>query len=418
MIRLCFFLLSVCCWINTLPAQSVSAREMIDTLCSPYFFGRGYVREGQPRAAQYLEREMARSGVQPLFPGNSYLQPFRHTVNTFPKEQRVHSGRPLNPGTEFMVHPGSGSGKGKYRLVHYRRLKEARGKVAVWVPDSAAAALQKMGKLNTLLEGWTQTRPVVLGQAKLTWGVSNKAFDHPVVLVIDSLVNPDEKIALRIRNQLREHTSSNVMGYVLGKMYPDSFLLVTAHYDHIGGMGDVFIPGANDNAAGVAMLMEIAQHYAENPHPFTVVFVAFAGEEAGLLGSAYYVQDQPVPLEQTAFVFNLDLVGTGSEGATVVNATIFEDAFHHLDSLNRGMGALMPLKKRGKAANSDHYWFTERGIPSFFLYTMGGPQAYHDVNDRPETLPLTRFDQVKGLVIAFLDQLYARATHTHSHPHR
>jgi len=62
----------------------------------------------------------------------------------------------------------------------------------------------------------------------------------------------------------------------------------------------------------------------------------------------------------------------------------------------------MPLvKPRGKAANSDHYWFTEKGVPAFFIYTMGGIKAYHDVYDVAATLPLTKYEELRKLLIAF-----------------
>ena len=63
------------------------------------------------------------------------------------------------------------------------------------------------------------------------------------------------------------------------------------------------------------------------------------------------------------------------------------------------------MKARGKAANSDHYWFSEKGIPSFFVYTMGGIKAYHDIYDVSETLPLTEFEDCFRLFRDFIDEL-------------
>ena len=67
--------------------------------------------------------------------------------------------------------------------------------------------------------------------------------------------------------------------------------------------------------------------------------------------------------------------------------------------------APFPIGARGKAKNSDHYWFTEKGVPSFFIYTLGGIKAYHDIYDRPETLPLTKFAEVYKLLLEFTDYL-------------
>jgi hypothetical protein len=62
---------------------------------------------------------------------------------------------------------------------------------------------------------------------------------------------------------------------------------------------------------------------------------------------------------------------------------------------------IVKINARGKAANSDHYFFTEKGVPAFFIYTLGGIKAYHDVFDRPETLPLNEYDDLFKLIIGF-----------------
>ena len=98
----------------------------------------------------------------------------------------------------------------------------------------------------------------------------------------------------------------------------------------------------------------------------------------------------------------MDLMGTGDEGMVVVNATEFPNAFQNLDSINNQFHYLPKIGKRGKAANSDHYWFTEKGVSSFFCYTLGGITAYHDIYDIEKTLPLTKFESTQKLFISFL----------------
>ena len=86
---------------------------------------------------------------------------------------------------------------------------------------------------------------------------------------------------------------------------------------------DVYFPGANDNASGVAMLLNLANYYSkkENQPKCSIAFIAFAGEEAGLLGSKYFSEHPLIPLNKMKFLVNLDLLGTGDEGMMVVNAT-------------------------------------------------------------------------------------------------
>jgi hypothetical protein len=104
---------------------------------------------------------------------------------------------------------------------------------------------------------------------------------------------------------------------------------------------------------------------------------------------------------------NLDLEGTGDEGITVVNATVFSKEFGWMQEINNKSHYLAAVNARGKAANSDHYYFTEKGVPSFFFYTLGGIKAYHDVFDRAETLPLNRVSNIQQFIETFNKRVMA-----------
>jgi Zn-dependent M28 family amino/carboxypeptidase len=133
--------------------------------------------------------------------------------------------------------------------------------------------------------------------------------------------------------------------------------------------------------------------------------VAFGGEEAGLIGSKFFTENSPVALEKIKLVLNLDLLGTGDDGLMVVNGAIFPKLFDQIKHLNDTNKYLPQIRARGKAANSDHYWFSEKGVPALFVYTMGGITAYHDIYDVPKTLPYTRFRETFALLTQFLDGL-------------
>jgi hypothetical protein len=101
----------------------------------------------------------------------------------------------------------------------------------------------------------------------------------------------------------------------------------------------------------------------------------------------------------------LDLVGTGDEGITIVNGSLYEEDFIKIVALNEKHQLLPKVVKRGKAANSDHYFFSEKGVKAFFIYTMGGIKAYHDIYDRPETLPLTKYKELFKLLTLYVSEL-------------
>jgi Zn-dependent M28 family amino/carboxypeptidase len=194
---------------------------------------------------------------------------------------------------------------------------------------------------------------------------------------------------------------------VEGTSKKDSFLLVTAHYDHLGHMGKkAYFPGANDNASGTAMLLELARYYAlpENRLPYSILFIGFAAEEAGLVGSKHYVEHPLVPLSSIKFMVNLDLMGSGKEGITVVNGSVFPKEFGLLDSLNKANSWFPKVVARGKAANSDHYFFTEKGVPAFFIYTLGEITAYHDIYDTASVVTLSKFKESFRLITGFFSK--------------
>src|SRR5205085_4755827 len=168
-----------------------------------------------------------------------------------------------------------------------------------------------------------------------------------------------------------------------------------------------YFPGANDNASGISLLLNLAHYYALHPQPYTIGFICFAGEEAGLVGSKYFTEHPLVPLKKIRFLINTDLAGTGEEGITVVNATEFPKEFALMNEINDKEHLLVKINPRGKAANSDHYFFTEKGVSAFFFYTLGGIKAYHDIFDKSETLPLNEVEDLFKLVVKFNEKLMA-----------
>ena len=123
----------------------------------------------------------------------------------------------------------------------------------------------------------------------------------------------------------------------------------------------------------------------------------------GLIGSKNFVDYPLFPLKKVKFLLNFDILGTGDDGIKVVNGTEFVPEFDRLVKLNDENRLLAKVSKRGKAAISDHYCFTEKGVRCFYWYTLGGVAHYHDVHDKPETLPLNEFEDVFRLAVKFFD---------------
>jgi Zn-dependent M28 family amino/carboxypeptidase len=116
------------------------------------------------------------------------------------------------------------------------------------------------------------------------------------------------------------------------------------------------------------------------------------------------VESGILDLKKISMVLNLDILGSGEEGITVVNGSVFPQFYHRLVQLNESIPAVPVVKPRGKAANSDHYPFSEKGVPSLFVYTMGPNKNYHDIHDRYENLSFDRFESLHYLFVRFLNR--------------
>jgi aminopeptidase YwaD len=402
-------------------AQDINrVRKYLKVLCAPEMGGRGYVGQGDKKAAEFLRKEFKKNGLQ-AFKG-SYFQFFNFDINTFPGKVVLKDDfKTLVTGKDYIVNPISGSGKGSYPVkyldtliftdasVRFRFLSEDNSRFVFVYETRHYQKITELGMeyLNKIHEA---ACIIELEDLKLTASLSGNQFSHPFFKVKKEAFNTKTKnISFELDARLlKNYQSQNVIGYIKGKTRPDSMIIISAHYDHLGKMGSkTYFPGANDNASGVSMLLELAHYYAqpENQPEHTIFFMAFGAEEAGLIGSKYFTEHPYFFLTRIRFMINLDLLGTGDNGMMVVNATLHPSEFSLLEDINKRKNYLPAIKKRGEAANSDHYFFSERDVPAFFFYTLGGISAYHDVYDKPQTLPLTKFKEVFLLITDFIREI-------------
>ena len=357
------------------------AKQVVQTLASPEYWGRGYTHDGMKKASNYIAGELKRLGLEPL-DGKSYLQAFNYPVNTFPAQVEVSiNGKLLVTGVDYII-------------THDSLGMKAQGSLVV-------------GSDSNHFENKDAHVSVTLA-SKLTWSVAKKVSDRlEIQLDRARFTETPTRFEVNVANQfVPNFEASNISAIVKGTKDPNRFVVFTAHYDHLGGMGEhTYFPGANDNASGDSMVLGLAKYFAAHPQPYSMVFIFFAGEEAGLLGSRYFVEHPLMDLKKIRFVTNFDMVGTGNEGITVVNATEFVKEFQAMQAINAEGKYLAAVNSRGTAANSDHYWFAKNGVPAFFIYTLGGIKAYHDVFDRSATLPFTAWENLFKFILMFNDGL-------------
>lgn len=388
-------------------------RKVLDTLTSPGMAGRGYVDNGEKIAAEFIRNEYERFGLKKL---DNYFQNFKMPINIFPDTLKVVlDGKVLIPGEDYVVLSSSPSVNGKFDIVWLERDSTGKftdvprvdltGKVLV----TAKNQRQFSKELDTTYLDYGFAGIVYLQEDKPWWHVSDgyRVKDYFAIQIEKDKIAEDSKtISIVVENQFYpEYPTQNVIGFVEGKLHPDSFFVFTAHYDHLGKMGSqTYFPGANDNGSGTAALLDLAKYYSQPEYQpdISIAFLAFSAEEAGLIGSSYYASHPLFPLENIVFLINLDMVGSGSQGIKVVNGTVFRNEFETLQKINTENDLLNGISERGEAANSDHYPFYARGIPCFFIYTLGDEcKEYHNIYDTSENVPFTDYYDLFRLLVRF-----------------
>jgi hypothetical protein len=399
------------------------AKEVVSTLASPEFKGRGYVGNGNTIAAHFISDEFKKIGLKKF--KVDYFQPFQINVNTFPKDIKLKLDTiELVPGVDFIVDPTSPSIDDEFEVyvinkeeladdnIYLELDKHISGKILVVDERNYTVTNKDLDetvskRLNYLkyVDVVPTYATIIVTSKKITWSNATIQFKKPVVTVKSDIdISSLKNVTLEIDAEFIKYNTNNVIGYIEGTEVPDSFLVVTAHYDHLGKMGkDTYFPGANDNASGVAMILSLAKYFQNNPPKYSVAFIALSAEEIGIIGAKYYTENPVFDLEKIKFLVNFDLAGTGDDGIKVVNGSIYKEKFERLTAINEAGDLLKSVQIRGEACNSDHCMFYRKGVPCFYIYTLGGISAYHDVYDKAETLPLSEFEDYSKLMIEFFD---------------
>jgi Zn-dependent M28 family amino/carboxypeptidase len=186
--------------------------------------------------------------------------------------------------------------------------------------------------------------------------------------------------------------AKNVVGYVPGTASPSDFIVVSAHYDHLGVVSGEIYHGADDNASGTAALLALAAYVKDRPLRHSVVFAAFDAEELGLRGSRAFVQALPFPRERLRLNINIDMVGRNDDGRLFVSGVRYTPALEPVAKAAAGQSSVpvhvghdRPTYLTGLiddwTAASDHGSFHDAGVP--FLYF--GVEDHADVHRPTDT---------------------------------
>jgi hypothetical protein len=217
---------------------------------------------------------------------------------------------------------------------------------------------------------------------------------------------------ISLQQQLITKNAYNIAGVIEGKKSPDEYVIFSAHYDHLGYgravNGDSLYNGANDDASGTTAVLMLAKYFAANKRPDrSIVFVAFSGEELGLLGSKSFAPH--IDIDAVKAMFNIEMIGTHSKwgkNAAYITGYDMSDLGKIMEKNLQGSGFTFypdPYTQYKLFYRSDNASLAEKGVPAHTISTstMDQEPHYHKPSDEIGTLDMANMTEIiKSIAIA------------------
>lgn len=244
-----------------------------------------------------------------------------------------------------------------------------------------------------------------------------------------AVVKKTAELELVFKTEFREFEAPNVAGMVRGSVFPDEYVVISAHLDHLGVHDGQIYFGADDNGSGSAALLSLARQYQAwydlgiSPKR-SIILLWFSGEENGLLGSRYFAENAPIPTDMIIANVNVDMIGRNDPKhqpdenyVYVIGADRLSQELHDLgEAVNEQCCDVSldytfndPKDPNRYYYRSDHYNFAKQGIPSVFFFS-GVHEDYHKPTDTLEKIDFDRMKRVSTLILYLGWELAGRET--------
>ena len=448
----------------TLPAHGtpeISAADVharIAWLASDELAGRNTPSPGLETAAAYAAAEFARFGLQPAGDSGSFVQRYPLQSASMDRARVLFqlADQVLAYGTQYFVVPAMTGDSTAAAALYVGTARpgvtlpaEARGRIAVFaIADTLSAATQQAWQQNLTaaviagISGGAAGVVLVLDPAfsdaaigMLAGFTAGQSAPVPVAGVAHDAIAPlfaaagqdlarlraaepaapvalPGTIIIRTGAQSATDRVPNIVAILPGSdsVLKHEYIVYSAHIDHVGvgaadSEGDSIFNGADDDASGTAAVLELAQAFAARPNAprRSLVFLLVSGEEKGLLGSRWFVDNPPVPLAQIVGNINLDMIGRNHPdtiyGIGVEYTTLGADA-QAIARQQPDIGITVapdPVPEEQLFFRSDHFSFAAKDIPALF-FTTGLHEDYHRPSDEPETIDAAKLARVTLLL--------------------
>ena len=409
------------------------SKEWLGILAGPRFEGRGTGQPGYTKAAHWVAGKVAEFGLDPIGDNGTYFQmlPMKRRLPLIEECFVAGPGFEINAkdqlGFERYTDQQETTGEVVFlNLVGNGRLAtdlDLRDKIVIYTTDEVAARTSPRelarkrpaaamrviaGKPNSISqlvrEGRRSRSTSVSGTItkdaaeKLAKGLGGDA-SWMAKPDADSVTVHDSKKEATLRMRFREEQAAvpNVVAWLEGSD-PDlkhEYVVIGSHLDHLGIRGGQVYPGADDNGSGSTAVLNIAKAFSENKirPKRSVLFIWFAAEEIGLVGSKHYCDNPTKPIENMICMFNIDMVGRNEEkddetseenegSIHIVGSQKGETDIHSIVlEANKFVGFRFELDEEGVWNRSDQISFYKKGVPVAFLFGGFHPD-YHQPSDR------------------------------------
>src|SRR5688572_1049429 len=458
--------------------NSISADDLkkhLYIVASAEMEGRDTPSPGLEKAAGYIENHFKSLGLVPGMPGESYRMPYPLYRDSMVSASLKVNGSAFELNKDFQGLSSNysaempfseavfvGYGISDDKIDSYKDL-DVRGKlvlVAEGAPANYKPAQQGFrnpagifGKMNTAakkgaaaillvvknfprrtipmqapwtLNGYKSTLDpftfsISEDVAVLIMGEEGKGLLEKIKTIQPASKTYKANIDLSYKKQTTITHVSNVLGIIEGSDKKDEFVIITAHYDHVGKRNDTTIYyGADDDGSGTVSVLELAEAFAKAKKAGmaprrSIIFMAVSGEEHGLWGSAYYTNHPVFPLEKTTVNLNIDMIGrVGNEYMKdkdslnyvyiIGDNKLSSDLTPITETINTTYTKMKLDRKYNDPKDpnrfyyrSDHYNFAEKGVPIIFYFNGVHPD-YHRPTDTPDKINYSLLEKRAKLV--------------------
>jgi len=413
-------------------------KQNITVLASDSLEGRETGKPGQIKAANYIAKQFESYGIPKL--GSSYFQNFEIQYIK-PKNIRLEvNGKALNFGIDFYH-------KSDFQNISINAIQFTFYKSGDSVLQNSIIVTKEENINTSNLSFFVEkkVKAIFIIQDSLNYNTGLKSINYnskrsfkkiekweePIFYISEKVFRKAfKKNILKVKSKnykcklfLESNIHSiyvegdNVLGYVEGSDLKDELVVVSAHYDHLGFQDGKIYYGADDNASGISAIIALSKAFSKakkdgvGPRR-SILFLAFSGEEMGLLGSSYYSENPIFPLENTIADLNIDMIGRIDEkhdtNANYVYVIGSDKLSSELDSINKNVNQTYtkieldytfndPADPNRFYYRSDHYNFAKHNIPVIF-YFNGVHADYHKATDTVDKINFDKVEKISKLV--------------------